>query len=100
MADLSSSDDNAPTQSSGAAKAKGGNKADVNSSDEEVKTADELLKKPDITEEFASFMSDFWDQYDQDGNGQLDKNEFFKFVEDVYFDDDMDASQRVDDAKF
>lgn len=39
-------------------------------------------------EEFIDFMNGFWEEYDTDGNGQLDKHEFKKFLDEVYFEDE------------
>jgi len=70
------------------------------SDDEQVKTTKTAANnKLDITSEFASFMSEFWDQYDTDKNGILDKQEFRKFIEEVYLDDDMPATA-LDEEKF
>jgi Ca2+-binding EF-hand superfamily protein len=52
-----------------------------------------------MTAEFANFMNDFWDQYDVDKNGTLDKQEFRKFVQEVYLDEDMPESA-LDEEKF
>ena len=40
------------------------------------------------TEHFIKFMNDFWDEYDTDGNGSLDKDEFKQFLQDTYMEDD------------
>ena len=49
-------------------------------------------------EEFIEFMNGFWEEYDTDGNGMLDKLEFKKFLDEVYFDDESQKSSS-DDGK-
>ena len=43
-------------------------------------------------------MNGFWEEYDTDGNGMLDKLEFKKFLDEVYFDDESQKSSS-DDGK-
>jgi len=45
-------------------------------------------KEPDdinaATLRFIKFMNGFWDEYDTDKNGTLEKGEFRRFLEDTY----------------
>ena len=38
----------------------------------------------EATLKFIKFMNGFWDEYDTDRNGTLEKAEFRKFLEDTY----------------
>ena len=63
---------------------------------------DELPKsKAEMTDEFIEFMNGFWDQYDTDGNGSLDKEEFSSFLRDTYLSGDNNSARREQmEAKF
>lgn len=49
---------------------------------------DQTLK---IETKFVTFMSDFWDEYDTDRDGYLNKDEFKRFLVEVYFEGEMDS---------
>jgi hypothetical protein len=49
-----------------------------------------MKKNGDLTEEFRNFLNEFWDEYDVDKNGELDKDEFLQFLKDTYLDENDD----------
>lgn len=53
------------------------------------------LKTENPTEIFTKFMNDFWDEYDTDGDGELDRVEFRQFLKDTYFEDENTADQNA-----
>ena len=61
---------------------------------------DQTLK---IETKFVAFMSDFWDEYDTDQDGFLNKDEFKRFLVEVYFEgeleEDDDKPINASDAK-
>ena len=61
---------------------------------------DQTLK---IETKFVTFMSDFWDEYDTDQDGFLNKDEFKRFLVEVYFEgeleEDDDKPINASDAK-
>ena len=38
---------------------------------------------------FTNFMNEFWNEYDTDGNGILDKNEFKIFLNDTILNEEL-----------
>lgn len=45
------------------------------------------IVKTKLNKVFTDFLSSFWDQYDENKNGKLEKDEFQKFILDIFSDD-------------
>jgi len=55
----------------------------------------------EMTDKFIGFMNEFWNEYDDDGNGELDKTEFKFFLKDCYQqeedDDEIIFAKKIDE---
>ena len=58
-----------------------------------------MKKNGDLTEEFRNFLNEFWDEYDVDKNGELDKDEFLQFLKDTYLDENDDEDPNKQSKK-